>query len=471
MGEKIGIRVDLDKVPLKYDGLTYSEIWISEAQERMVVSTDPANLPALTALAKEEDVEVTAIAVFTGDRHLSLMWKNREVGRLDMEFLHEGVPMVEREAEWTAPVHPEPEPVVDEDYAETLSRLLSSWDICSKEPVIRQYDHEVQGGTVVKPLVGVDSAGPGDAAVITPILGDTRAIAVSNGIKAGYSDIDPYWMAAMAIDEALRNLVAVGAGLDRAAILDNFCWGNTNKPDRLGGLVRAARACRDIALAYGTPFISGKDSLNNEFAVGGDVIAIPGTLLISAVSVMPDCRKAVTMDLKRGGSPVYLVGNTADELGASQYHALRGMIGNNVPKVDPAVGLSVFRSLHAAMEAGTVLSCHDCSEGGFAVAAAEMAFAGGLGLEADVALMAVRGEVPVAARLFGESASRLLVEVKSGCADEFERFLREAGAPFARLGITTALPRLVLKDGERILVDASIEALKESWRGALDRIL
>ncbi len=471
MGEECGVTVDLDRVPLKYEGLTYSEIWISEAQERMVIAADSANLTALRALAKEEDVEITAIGTFTDDRHLTLRWNGDEVGRLDMEFLHEGVPMPEREAVWNTPVHPEPEPVADENCTETLKRLLASWDICSKEWVVRQYDHEVQGSSVVKPFVGVDSSGPGDAAVITPVLGDTRAIAVSNGIKAGYSDIDPYWMAAMAIDEALRNLVAVGASIEKAAILDNFCWGNCNKPDRLGGLVRAARACRDIALAYGTPFISGKDSLNNEFAAGGDVIVIPGTLLISAVAVMPDCRKAVTMDLKHGGSAVYLAGLTRNELGASHYHMLRGHIGNSVPKVDPVTGRKVFASLHGAMRAGLVRAAHDCSEGGFAVAAAEMAFAGGLGLEVDVSLMAAEGEVPVAARLFGESASRLIVEVDAARAAEFEAILSDAGAPFAKVGIVTALPRLLIRDGGAVLVDSDLDSLCDAWRNALGKVL
>ncbi|MDR1744329.1 MAG: phosphoribosylformylglycinamidine synthase subunit PurL, partial [Planctomycetota bacterium] len=471
MGEECGVRVDLDKVPLKYEGLTHDEIWISEAQERMVISTDPSNLVALQALAREEDVEITPIASFTGDNHLTLLWRGHQVGCLDMEFLHEGVPMPEREAEWTTPAHPEPEPLADENFGATLKRLLSSWDICSKEWVIRQYDHEVQGSSVVKPLVGMDNSGPGDAAVITPVLGDTRAIAVSNGIKAGYSDIDPYWMAAMAIDEALRNLVSVGAGLDRAAILDNFCWGNCNKPDRLGGLVRAARACHDIALAYGTPFISGKDSLNNEFAVAGDVIAIPGTLLVSAVSVMPDCRQAVTMDLKNGGNAVYLVGATKEELGASHYYALRNMIGNSVPKVDPVTGLKTFNAVHKAMQKGIVRSCHDCSEGGFAVAAAEMAFAGGLGMEVDVANMAVAGDVSLAGRLFGESASRLILEVDAARESKAADMFRKAGVPYAKLGVVTALPRLVIKIGERALVDEDIAELRSAWRDSLNRVL
>ena len=471
MGEECGVRVDLDKVPLKYDGLTYHEIWISEAQERMVIATDPSNLIALQALAKEENVEITPIAEFTDDRHLTLCWHNQQVGRLDMKFLHEGVPMPEREAEWSLPVHPEPEAVENENYEETLRDLLSHWDVCSKEWVIRQYDHEVQGGSVVKPLVGVNSDGPGDACVVTPILGDVRAIAVSSGIKPGFSDIDPYWMAALAIDEALRNLVAVGASVEQAAILDNFCWGNCNKADRLGELVRAARACYDMAVAYGTPFISGKDSLNNEFAVGGDVIVIPGTLLISAVSVMPDCRKALTMDVKSAGNSIYLVGVTKEELGGSHYYVLREAVGNAVPKVDPVLGLKIFKAVHQAADSGLVRSCHDCSEGGFAVAAAEMAFAGGLGLEADIELMTTEGDVSTEARLFAESASRLMLEVAPDNAKAVEDLLTAAGVPFAKVGHVSANPRLTIRRGDRLLIESDIEELRAAWRDALPAAL
>ncbi len=476
MGGECGVKVNLDKVPLKYDGLAYSEIWISEAQERMVIATDSANLPALQALAKEEDVEVTAIGVFTDDKHLSLWWEGSEVGRLAMEFLHEGVPMPTREAEWTTPRHPEPDLLVGEKYGETLLALLGRWDTCSKEWVIRQYDHEVQGGSVLKPLVGEDNSGPGDAAVITPILGQTRAIAVANGLAPSYSDIDPYWMAAAAIDEAVRNLVAVGAPLDRTAILDNFCWGNCNKPDRLGGLIRAARACYDLAMAYGTPFISGKDSLNNEFAVQGEVIVIPGTLLISAVSVMPDCRKAISMDLKNGGGAIYLLGTTREELGGSAYFALRGLIGNHVPKVYAKQNRQLYAALLETMARGMVRSCHDCSEGGFAVAAAEMAFAGGLGMEVDVGLMAVDGRgkggnVTLAGRLFGESTGRLVVEVEPSRAGEFEDVLRHAGAEFAKLGMVTAEPRVRIRNGQETLLDLSCQELHEAWRKPLYEVL
>ncbi len=471
MGADTGVRVDLEKVPLKYEGLTYYEIWISEAQERMVIATDPSNLTALLALAKEENVEITPIATFCDDHHLTLLWHQQEVARLDMEFLHEGVPAPRRDAVWNTPVHPEPEPVENEDYNQTLAQLLSHWDLCSKEWVIRQYDHEVQGGTVIKPLVGIANDGPGDAAVVTPLLGNTRAIAVSNGIKPGFSDIDPYNMAALAIDEALRNLVAVGASVEQAVILDNFCWGNCNKPDRLGELVRASKACYDVATAYGTPFISGKDSLNNEFAVAGDVIVIPSTLLISAMAVMPDCRKAVTMDVKQEGNVIYLVGLTREELGGSHYYALREMIGNTAPTVDPRLGTKVFSSISKAADAGLVSASHDCSEGGLAVTLAEMAFSGGLGIEADIAAIATDGDVSVPARLFGESASRLVLEVSPDHAEQVERIFTENGAPFARIGQVTAAPALVVKNGDSILINTEIDSLKSAWQRPINEVV
>ncbi len=471
MGEDCGVQVDLEKVPLKYDGLTYNEIWISEAQERMVISTSPSNLTALAALAKEENVEITEIALFTSDKRLKLSWHGQEVCDLDMGFLHGGVPKIERQAVWAVPQHSEPEIPAQENYGQILKDILSAWNVCSKEWVIRQYDHEVQGGSVVKPLVGVDSDGPGDAVVITPILGKTRAIAVSNGINPMYSDIDPYWMAASAIDEALRNLVAVGASLERCAILDNFCWGNCNKPDRLGELVRASKACYDVAQAYGVPFISGKDSLNNEFAVGDEVLAVPGTLLISAVSVLDDCRKAITMDLKRSGDFLYIAGASRNELGGSHYYLLKNAVGNSVPKLDTEIGLRILHTVHQAADAGMLAACHDCSEGGMAVAAAEMAFAGGFGLSINADLMPAEGELPQAARLFGESNSRFLLEVDPGKAEELETHFAEAGAPLARLGEVNDSGRLTIYGGGAALVDEANEDLKSSWKGALDKVL
>ncbi len=467
MGEETGVEVDLEKVPLKYEGLTYTEIWISEAQERMVIATDERHLAELRALAVEEDVEITEIARFTGDGQLRLRYDGTEVGCLDMDFLHEGIPQIEREAVWAAPKYPEPSLPMQDTYDEELKKLLADWSICSKEWVIRQYDHEVQANSVVKPLVGAGQDGPGDAAVIAPLLGSTRGLAVGCGINPRYSDLDPYHMAASAIDEALRNVVAVGAPLERCALLDNFCWGNTDQPDRLGGLVRAARACYDVATAYGVPFISGKDSLNNEFAAEGGTIAIPGTLLVSALAVMPDVRTAVTMDAKAAGDHVYLVGVTRDELGASRYYAHHGAVGNRVPRVDTALGRKVFSALSAAAAERLVRALHDCSEGGLAVALAEMAFAGGLGMEIDL------GRVPTDARLetprilFSESNSRLVAEVAPESVGAFEAALTKAGAPFACIGKTTPEGVLLLKREGATVVESAIDALREAWQAPL----
>jgi len=280
MGEETGARVYLDKVPLKYSGLTYTEIWISEAQERMVLAVPPENVDALLRLFSSEDVEAAVIGEFTDDKQLQLEYNGAMVCDLDMAFLHKGIPQIQVEAEWHHPWFDEPDFEVPEDLEEELKKVLASWNTCSKEWVIRQYDHEVQGASVLKPLVGVNDDGPGDATIIRPVLNSDMGAVVANGINTRYGDIDPYWMAASAIDEALRQIIAVGGNLKKVALLDNFCWGNVTRPESLGALVRAAQACHDMSLAYGVPFISGKDSMNNEYEFEGEVISIPHTLLI-----------------------------------------------------------------------------------------------------------------------------------------------------------------------------------------------
>ncbi|HMP08291.1 MAG TPA: AIR synthase-related protein, partial [Lacipirellulaceae bacterium] len=266
MGEAIGAEVRLDWAPVKYAGLSYTEIWISEAQERMVVSVPEEHWTALHELCASEDVEATIIGRFTPTGRLTLKYQDHQVGELPMEFLHKGRPPVVRQAEFSPPPD-RPQPPVDrDDYTADLLRILSSPNVASKEWIIRQYDHEVQGGSVVKPLVGVAGDGPSDAAVVRPVLGSPRGIVVACGMNPRYGDFDPYDMAASAIDEAIRNCVAVGADPARIALLDNFCWGDCERPETLGSLVRAALACHDASLALEAPFISGKDSLNNEFS-------------------------------------------------------------------------------------------------------------------------------------------------------------------------------------------------------------
>ncbi|MFO7772887.1 MAG: phosphoribosylformylglycinamidine synthase subunit PurL [Dehalococcoidia bacterium] len=467
MAAKTGARVYLERVPLKYAGLSYREIWLSESQERMVLAVPPSTAEQLLALFHSGDVEATVIGEFTDDRRLQLFYDGNLVGDLDMEFLHNGLPQIEREAVWEPPSFPEPDFSQPSDLREDLLRILGSWNVCSKEWVIRQYDHEVQGGSVLKPLVGAGNDGPGDAAIIRPVLDSDMGVIISNGINPRYGDIDPYWMAASAIDEALRQIVAVGGSLAKVALLDNFCWGNPDKPDRLGSLVRAAQACYDMAIVYETPFISGKDSLYNEYETENDSICIPPTLLISAVSVMSNVNRAISMDCKQEGDFIYVVGTTWNELGGSHYYNIHGYTGSNVPKVNPGKGKQLMNALSTAIEEGLVMACHDCSEGGIGVAAAEMAFAGGLGME--IFLKHVPLGEPISRDdivLFSESNTRFLAEVGPKHKIRFENMM--TGVDFAAIGRVTDRQSLEVygTSGEKVL-SASLAVLKEAWQKPL----
>jgi phosphoribosylformylglycinamidine synthase len=348
----------------------------------MVLAADPAKADELINVFASENVEATVIGKFTGDGNLRLFYNGEKVCEMGMDFIHNGLPEVKRKAVWKRQVFAEPRLPLSQNLTVDTLNLLSNPNIASKEWIIRQYDHEVQGGSILKPLQGVNGGGPGDASITRPIQGSKKGIILSCGINPDFGKIDPYWMAASVIDEALRQVVSVGGDMEKAAILDNFCWGNTNKPDRLGSLVRASQACYDIAKKYAVPFISGKDSLNNEYSTGKKTISIPPTLLISCISVMDDITKAISMDLKKAGGALYLVGLTKDELGGSQYYKMKGFTGNNIPKLDPVYGKKLMGALTKAIGKGCIRSCHDCSEGGLVIALAEMAFAGGLGLSA-----------------------------------------------------------------------------------------
>ncbi|MFC1712681.1 phosphoribosylformylglycinamidine synthase subunit PurL [Candidatus Poribacteria bacterium] len=465
MGEKTGARVDVEKVPLKYAGLAPWEIWLSEAQERMVLSVPPDKADELLKVFEDEDVEATVLGEFTDTGRLHLMYNGVTIADMEMEFMHDGIPRITKEAFWKKPEHEEPSFDDPADLAPYLKDILSSPNVASKEWVIRQYDHEVQGGSVLKPLQGVDNDGPGDACITRPLLHSDRGIIISNGINPKYGDIDAYHMAASAIDEALRNAIAVGGNLERMAILDNFSWGNPDKPDRLGTLVRAVKACYDIAVAYGTPFISGKDSLYNEFfdSTTGESISIPPTLLISAICVMPDVHKAVSMDTKSPGDTIYVVGKTYDEMGGSHYYHVRGFVGNSVPVVRPVQGKKSMEKLSEAMSLGLVRACHDCSEGGIGVAAAEMAFAGGYGMNLRMADVPGEGVGRDDTILFSESNSRFIVEVQEESRAEFEQIM--AGTAMATIGeITDDEDFKVYGLKGDLIVSANIWDLKEAWQ-------
>jgi phosphoribosylformylglycinamidine synthase II len=467
MAAETGVKVDLEKVPLKYSGLTYREIWLSESQERMLLAVPPESVKELISLFASEDVEATVIGQFTSDKRLKLFHEDNLVCDLDMEFLHHGLPQSERKAVWQPPQHKEPDLAEPADLSEDLKKILSSWNVCSKEWVIRQYDHEVQGGSILKPLTGVNNDGPSDAAIVRPLLDSDKGVIIACGINPKYGEIDPYWMAASAVDEALRQIIAVGGNLKKVALLDNFSWGNPEKPDRLGGLVRAAQGCADIALAYGAPYISGKDSLYNEYETGTESICIPPTLLISAMAVMEYVSKVISMDAKQAGNLIYIAGTTYDELGGSHYYDIHGAVGSKVPRVSPEKGKKLMDILSTAIGKGLVKSCHDLSEGGIGVAAAEMAFAGGLGMTLNL------DKVPLGEAitrndniLFSESNSRFLVEVAPQDKERFERAMK--GAAFAAIGELNNSDRLEVygTNGKKI-VTAPLAELKEAWQKPL----
>lgn len=473
MGEEIGAEVWLDRAPLKYQGLSHTEIWISEAQERMVLAVPPANLERLGEICKKEDVEFAVIGKFVPTGTLRLMYQDTQVGLLSMEFLHGGRPPVVRQAIYE-PKQQSPCDLGSLDRAgceSLLGQILGHPTVASKHWIIRQYDHEVQGGSVIKPLVGPACMGPSDAAVVRPKLASKRAVVLSCGMNPRFGDLDPYHMATSAIDEAVRNAICVGARPDRIAILDNFCWGNTDRPETLGSLVRAAIACHDLAVAWKTPFISGKDSLNNEFTWVNsqgvkNSIAIPCSLLISAMGQIDDASQAVTMDLKQAGNAIYLIGVTRNELGGSHAAMLLGKEGGSVPKVDAALAMRCYVQVHQAIQSRLVASCHDLSEGGLVVALSEMAFAGELGLDVDLTKYRSMNFVDSTVLLFSESNSRLLVEVPESQCIAFEKLMCDL--PVERIGTVTQASTVRVSCDSQVLIDVQWKKLRDIWRSPLD---
>jgi phosphoribosylformylglycinamidine synthase len=446
MGEKIGAYVELDKVPLKYAGLRYDEIWISEAQERMVLAVPKSKVNELLKLSLSENVEATVIGHFgTDDAQLILNYQNRQVGRISMHFMHDGIPMPTRKALCITGILPVPPVSHGQDARGTLLSLLAHPNIASKHWIIRQYDHEVQGGSVIKPLTGPKQVGPSDAAVLRPKLSSMKGVALACGLAPHIED--PYRMTIAAIDEAIRNVIAVGADPSKIAILDNFCWPSVDDERTMGTLVAACEACRDAALAFGIPFISGKDSLHNQFTnqETGEVIRIPRTLLISAIGVIDDVRKCVTMDLKdpREGH-LCLVSPKSNDLKSL---------------------LAVHRAVASAIAHEHVMSCHDVSDGGALVAAAEMCIASGFGLSLQ--------SNPKADEWFMEGNARYLIEVHAQGLDAVSSLFKKSDVDFKLLGQVTSNRRL---DISQILPNHSqpfdcsleIDELTKAWRGTLD---
>ncbi len=455
-----GVTVDLAKVPLKHPDLAPWEIYLSESQERMLITVPCENLERVMAVFEREDVIATAIGTLTPERHLKLTHTGETVSDIDMTFLFNPctsskVATIEKTT-LTEPEFPEPS-----NLTETLLQLLAAPNIASKESVIRTYDHEVKGNTTLKPLQG-EYAGPNDAAVLKPLDDSWKGVVISCGMNPNYGKIDAYWMAASAIDEAIRNNVAVGGR--RISLLDNFTWGNPEKPERLGSLVRACQACYDFAIAFKAPFISGKDSLYNESPLG----PITPTLLITAVGVIPNIQSTISMELKAPGNLLYIIGETFNELGGSEYYKLKGYIGANVPKVKGAKAKRTFRAVTHTIDEGLVKSCHDLSEGGLAVAAAEMAFASGYGLEIDLCKVPAKEMTRSDFLLFSESNSRFLIEVAEADKKDFEILMK--GKNCALIGKVTKEPKLFITGlNGKSAINASLENLRHSWKKTLNQ--
>jgi phosphoribosylformylglycinamidine synthase len=472
-----GCRLDLAKAPLKYDGLRPWEILLSEAQERMTLAVPKDKIEEFLELAAVMDVEATAMGEFTDTGYFHVVYDDIQVTYLSMDFMHDGVPQMQLKAVWDPKQSLQVEEsakldVLAEKQGEFLKTMLGRLNICSKEYLIRQYDHEVKGGSVVKPLVGVKRDGPGDAAVIRPLLDRYEGVVISHGICPKFSDFDTYWMMANAIDEAVRGAVAVGADPKTLAGVDNFCWCDPVQSERtpdghykLAQLVRANQALSDFCIAYASPCISGKDSMKNDYTGGGVKISIPPTVLFSILGKIHDSRLAVTSDFKGEGEGLYILGHTYRELAGSEAASELGLNVGRVPQVDSFSAGRRYASLHEAMKRRLVSACHDLSDGGLGVAFAEMALGGRCGAMMDLSLVPAHA-MTVTELLYGESASRLMVSVPDGAREAFEELF--AGQVCARIGETIALPRVVIAMSGGVLVDENVEDLAQAFKATLN---
>ncbi|MDR0291272.1 MAG: phosphoribosylformylglycinamidine synthase subunit PurL [Elusimicrobium sp.] len=469
LGGETGVRVDLSKAILKESKIKPWEIWVSESQERMILAVPPENMKEAGKILKSENCEYCVLGEFTNTGRLEVFYGKEKIVDLKNSFLHGGVPRVIKNAVWKTPEFKPSAVKEQKNYNALLNKCLSNLNTCSRESVIRQYDHEVQGGTVVKPLQGITHDGPGDATVIWPTcatndLKDYNGFALTHGLNPAIGKLDPYQMALNCIDEVFRNLVCAGADINKVAVLDNFCWGSPENPKLMGELVLCARGCYDGAITYGAPFISGKDSFYNQSkGADGKDVAIPSTILISAVAPVYDVRKAVTMDFKEAGSSIYIVGVTKDEMGGSVAAEELGLTNAAPPQVDGKTALKAYKKIYEAVQRGLVNAAHDISQGGLAASLAEAAFSGGYGAEIDLKKVPASGNLKNFQILFSESASRIILEIPYEKEEVFKKLM--SGVKTARIGRTSFVPALKIKglDGKEV-VNEKLSALKNSWQ-------
>jgi phosphoribosylformylglycinamidine synthase len=463
MLEECGGVINLDNITLKEGGMVSWEIFISESQERMVLAVKPESMGELQELADLYETEMIELGEADGSGILKVTHYGETVCQLDCSKLHDA-PVREMTSRWEKKTK-EVDPPVLMDAGETLKVILGDFAIVSREPIIREYDHEVQGNTVLKPLAGASGDAPQDATVLR-IDGSDRLMAMGLSILPEWGKTDPYAMGTACVDECIRQLVAAGSDPDRIAILDNFCMGNPDAEEELGALVETVKGIAEAAEAYGAPFVSGKDSFYNYFETDDGPVSIPVTILVSGMGIIDDAEHVVGASLRRSDSLLAIIGTTGTELGGSVLARQLEINNAEVPATDLEAALKSYRKYHEAVKQGLILSAHDVSEGGLAVTLAEAAFSGKAGLEIDLCSLPMDDDASKAAMLFGESPSRLVVEVApenlEKLADLFE------GLPFACLGRAAAEhSNLRIEWGKEILIDEPLDELKAIWKNGL----
>ena len=444
-----GADVDLDKVPLKEDGLAPWEIWVSESQERMMVTCRPENVEKVLEIFKMWDVLATPVARTTDVAHTRLFWKGELIFDMDLEFLTGGpvynrpytVPKVSTKADEKFP-----SAKADND---TMKALLSDLNVASKEWAIRQYDHEVRASTVIHPMVGkMNMTGPGDASVLMPVPGRYKGLAAAVGCNPWFTEENAYNGGRACVDEACRNIIAVGARPD--ALTDCLNFGNPEKPERLGEFREAVRGLGELCKELEIPIPSGNVSLYNEAPGGEHILPTP---MILGCGLIDDVRKAITADIKKEGSRLFIVGKTKDEMGASLFFRKFGGRGGDVPGVDAGNLKNLMDKMLKASDKMLIRSCHDCSDGGLAVAAAEMCISGDIGAKLDLSRM---GDLSAERKLFSESNTRWIAEVEEKDVAAFEEIMGPDATCIGRTG------------GDRFVVegtgiDLPVKEIRKAW--------
>lgn len=462
MGENTGVTVDISKAPLKYPGLAPWEIWMSESQERMAIAIDPNKIEEFLTVCRKYNVEATVLGEFNGSNKLTVKFEGQIVADLDYDFLKDGLPQRVMIAHWEKPKLDENVPEMPSDWVDTLKRVLSHGNVCSKEPIVRQYDHGVQGTNALPPFGGKNFDGPNDAVVLTPILGKPYGMVQSHGIDPILNRIDPYYGSIWATAEAMANYVAVGGDPDQAVLVNNYIWPFPDE-ESLGSLDKSVDAVVDCMNALQRPVISGKDSLSSTYrGKDGQVIKIPPVLCISVFGRIPNVEQTVSSDIKKSDSKLYLVGGLDAGMGGSTYYDINGLVGSEIPKVDLKILPKVLRGVHEAIKSGKVLACHDISEGGIVSAVVEMAFGGDCGVQLDLDAQIQRPDM----FLFNETAGMFIVEVSDEkTADKLFNDL-----PYVPLGKMTRNKTINVRVGEDELFTISTDELKQAWQEPLRRI-